>query len=230
MKRILYAVLLSVVVAAGVSCAGKRYVISEFTPLISEMAKFETMSHISIIERGNRETYSDSLSWVARYELDRILHSRRPGIPLVPEDIEFTVPHQGEFVGEEIDLLLRSIMDNGNNIRNIGVPPLITSMLKADGKRYGLIVIHAGFSRAKGNFGRQVAKDIGIGLLTGILSMGAVTYTGVTLKANSTLHAIIVDVERDRVAFYDTTTAEADPCDPEVLEKQVIKLFSKVFW
>jgi hypothetical protein len=61
--------------------------------------------------------------------------------------------------------------------------------------------------------------------------MGMVSYYGaVPLKANSTLHAIIVDAERDNIAFYNSTTAESEPCDPTVLSKQIDNLFRDVFW
>lgn len=229
-KRIFYTILLSVVVAACVSCAGSRYVAAEFSPMISEMVKFETMSRISLIERGDRGEYSDSISWIARNELDEILYSLRPKLPLASGEIEFFNQLQGEFVGEEIDLLLSSIIDNRANIQHVSLPPMIQSILKAEGKRYGLIMVHDGFTRIKGNYGGQVAKGVGIAVLTGVLSMGAVTYTATPLKYNSTMHAIIVDTERNCVAFYNTVAAEADPCDTAVLSSQVDKLFKKVFW
>jgi hypothetical protein len=56
------------------------------------------------------------------------------------------------------------------------------------------------------------------------------TAYSVPVKANSTIHAFIVDAGNDRIVFYNRVATEADPCDPEVVAKQIDKLFRKVFW
>jgi len=229
MKRLLYAAFLAFVAAGSVACAGTRYVAKDFTPMIPEMAKFETMSRIHLIEKGSRGEYNDSISWIARGELDSVLHLLGPKLPRHTE-IEYASPFQSEFVGEEVDNLLVAITSNRANLRYLTVPPTIKSTLAAEGRRFGLIVVHDGFTRIKGNYGGQVAKSVGIGVLTGVLTMGMVSVAPVPIKENSTIHAIIVDTERDGVVFYNRSAAQADPTDPNVLTKQADNVFGKIFW
>jgi hypothetical protein len=75
------------------------------------------------------------------------------------------------------------------------IPPILDEILEANETRFGLINICAGFTRAKGNYGREIAKGAALGILT--LGM----YYQTTIKAYSTVYAMIVDSQEDNITF-----------------------------
>ena len=94
------------------------------------------------------------------------------------------------------------------------------SIVKSQNQRFGLCLISTGFDRKKGNYGKQIAKGIGVGILT----MGM--YTPVPYKANTTLYAMIFDSQNSSVVMYNIIPmVEKSPVD----EKNLAALYSKIF-
>ncbi len=198
---------------------------------LMDLARFEPFSDIAFIEKGDRAERNDSLTFVAREQLNAALAAVEPMFPpsSAAGTLEYAGPATQEITQEEIvDMLSR--VATKKQIRNMPVLPLLDDMLTDSGRRYGLMVVQTGFSRRKGNYGGQVAKGVGLAILTAVATGGAGYASYTPLKANSTIHAFIVDAERDKIVFYNKVETEAEPCDPEVLAKQVDKLFRKVFW
>jgi hypothetical protein len=115
--------------------------------------------------------------------------------------------------------------ERNRSIKNIPITPLIDSLLNANVKRFGLIIVQSGFTRTKGNFGGQIAKGIGMGILT----MGM--YYQTPIKANSTLYAMIVDNRNKNVAFYNKSVLQdKEPTEKENIIRQLNNIFEKYFW
>ena len=87
-----------------------------------------------------------------------------------------------------------------------------------------MFIIATGFTRIKGNYGGQIAKGIGVGLLT----LGMVVPT--PIKANSAVHAMIVDAKEDNVAFYQRSRQEKEPLNEQVLRLQLTEIFKGYFY
>ncbi len=232
MKNLFSMLLLSVVMTTGASCASSRYVAADVVPSqITDVARFEAFSDIAFIEKGDRAERNDSLTFVAQELLRAALSVVEARLPISsdPGVLAYAGPATREITQEEV-LGMLSQVTTKKQIKTMPVLPLLNDMVTASGKRYGLMVVQTGFSRRKGNYGGQVAKSIGLGILTAVATAGMASVYSVPFKAKSTLHAFIVDAERDNIVFYNKVETEADPCDPEVLTKQVRKLFRKVFW
>ncbi len=232
MKSLFNLFLMSAVALASGSCAGSRYIASDVAPVQSmDLARFEPFSDIAFIEKGDRAERNDSLTFVAQESLNAALAAVEPMFPpsSAAGTLEYAGPATQEITQEEIVGMLAQVTTK-KQIENMPVHPLLDEMLTGSGRRYGLMVVQTGFSRRKGNYAGQVAKGIGLGILTAVATGGMVSVYGAPSKANSTLHAFIVDAERDKIVFYNKVQTEAEPCDPEVLAKQVDKLFRKVFW
>ena len=100
------------------------------------------------------------------------------------------------------------------------MPPILDSVMKSNHQRFALATVVTGFGRKQGNFGNQVAKGIGVGILT--LGM----YAPVPVKSNSTLYGIILDSDRNEIIFYGKALpVEKSPTDRKVMEQQYKKLF-----
>ena len=214
------------------SCSASKFLVSDVkSAAINEMLKIEPFSYISLIEQGNMSaTYNDSISNYAKIVLNEALEIFRGRLNLSSEEIEIIDSFERKALEQELNFLIMSAERN-RSINNIPITPLIDSMLIANNKRFGLIVVQNGFTRAKGNHGGQIAKGVGMGIITGILTMGMVSSYQVPTKANSTLYAVIVDSENKNIAFYNKSVMQdKEPTEKENITKQLHKVFEKYFW
>ncbi|MGV3539210.1 MAG: hypothetical protein ACO1OQ_05330, partial [Rufibacter sp.] len=75
----------------------------------------------------------------------------------------------------------------------------------------------------KGNYGKEIGKALGIGILT----FGWVT--PVPTKANTTIHAVLLDSRENMVALYTLNQAtDRDPNNAVTVEKQLLKVLSYI--
>jgi hypothetical protein len=133
-----------------------------------------------------------------------------------------------EQLQEEINFLITSAERN-KILKDIPITPLIDSLMRTSEKRFGLIIVQYGFTRAKGNYGGQVAKAIGMGILTGVLTGVSVYQT--PIKANSTLYAVIVDNREKNIAFFNKSILQdREPREKNNITKQLNTIFEKYFW
>jgi hypothetical protein len=190
---------------------------------ISNIQRFEPISYIQLIEKGNKQTYSDSLSEVSKKLMTEVLNSNKGSVPIT-NDITITDIFLKDMLEKEIDnLFYLSGLQKDKPTPQL--TPVIDSLLEANGKRFGLITMSTGFTRAKYNYGLQVAK----GLLIGILTMGM--YIETPVAANSTIQIMIVDAKDNNVAFFRSSYFEGkEPLDSNVIDKQIRKIFSGYFW
>ena len=194
------------------------------------MLKIEPFSYISLIEQGNRHAYNDSVSNYAKIVLNEALEIFGERLGLAPEKIEVTNFFDRVALEQELNYLIMTA-GQSRSINNIPITPVVDSLLVANNKRFGLIVVQNGFTRAKGNYGGQVAKGVGLGILTGVLTMGMVSVYQVPAKANSTLYAIIADSENKNIAFYNKSVLQGrEPAEIENITKQLHNIFKKYFW
>lgn len=230
MKR----VLLLLVVIFSVSCSSSKFFTSDVKPVeINEMIKIEPFSYISLIEKGDRGIYNDSISKYAKIVLNESLETFREKLRLSSEEIILTDSLERTKLEQEIYFLILSAERNKNRKKkhrtNVEIPPLIDSLLSVYDKRFGLIIVQKGFTRAKGNYGGQVAKAVGMGILTG-LATGTAYYQS-PIKANSILYAVIVDNKEKNVAFYNSSVMQdREPTEKGNITKQLQYVFEKYFW
>lgn len=115
--------------------------------------------------------------------------------------------------------------DKNKNITNLRITPTLDKVLESNETRFGLVVVASGFTRVKGNYGKQVMKGAALGLLT----MGM--YVQTPVKSYSTVYAMIVDAQKDNVTFFRKSyLPDQEPINPNVLTKQYEDIFEKYFW
>lgn len=190
---------------------------------ISDLQSFEPVSYISLIERGNRGKFNDSLSQSSQELITSALNSYPNNIPLTG-NITVIEPRIKQILAKDIENLCISAVRQ-KTIATLKITPMLDSLLESRGKRFGIITAATGFTRKKGNYGGQIAK----GVLTGILTMGM--YYQTPIKANSTIYAMIVDSKNNNIAFFRKSfVQDKDPLDEDVIKKQIQKLFEGYFW
>ena len=213
------------------SCATSKFLTSDVKSFeITEMLKIEPFSYISLIETGNNITYSESISNSTQLVLNESLQLFKGQLRLSSEEIKPINSSEMNILEQEVNHLIMSAERN-RSIEGIQITPFIESLLNASDKRFGLIIVQFGFTRDKGNYRNQVAKGIGMGIGTAILTMGMVSVYQVSTKANSTLHAMIVDNKNKNVAFYNKSVLkDKEPTERENIIKHLNKVFDNYFW
>ena len=187
---------------------------------VNQIGSFGTISMIHHIEKGNRMKPSDSLSMLSAKKLDSIvLLSRAPKVQRKFEVQDAALNHK---LQEDI-LAVMGEVKRTNKIDKVKSTPLMDSIIKSHDQRFALCLVDTGFGRKKGNYGKQIAKGIGVGILT----MGA--YTPVPYKANTTLYAMIVDAQKSSVIFYNFLTIEKSPVDKNNLSTMYNTIFQDYF-
>ena len=199
------------------SCGTKR-LISKTNPVknTDNIAYIEPLAYISIIEKGNVGVHNDSISKITKLILDSV----------IIEDRTFRQKTKTTFSSEtdslntivEINNLFNQILLT-KNLERIKIGPNLSNHLKANGNKYYLATIASGFGRKKGNYGKQVGKAIGLGILT--LGM----YSQVPIKSTINLYAVIIDAEKLEVVYFSNTLPlEKSPTDRNVVKAQFKKL------
>ena len=212
-----------------VSCNTTRFLTSNVKPHeIIEMLKIQPFSYISLVEQGSQGVFNDSISNEAQIVLNETLESFRGRIRLAPIDMILTDSAELSWLEKEIEYLIISAERN-RNVKNIAIPPFIESLLTASGQRFGLIIVQHGFTRTRGNYAGQIAKQIGIGILTGLLT--GVAHVQTPMKSGSTLYAIIVDNQNKNIAFYNKSFIQnREPTDEATITRHLNEVFRRYFW
>ena len=219
------------IVILSVSCSSSKYFTSAVKPAeINEMIKVEPFSFVSLIDKGNMGVYNDSISKIAKIALNESLETFREKLRLSLEEIYMTDTLERNELMDEIDFFIREAERNKKKKNHtVEITPLVDSLLSVNGKRFGLFVIQNGFTRAKGNYGGQVAKAIGMGVLTGLVTGTA--YYQTPIKSGSTVYVVIVDNQEKNVAFYNKSIMQdKEPTEKENITKQLQTVFKKYFW
>ena len=214
---------ISIIVSTS-SCVSNKMLTSSVPPsAINEMAYFEPISYIRLIEKGNKSKFSDSLSQITKTNVEKIILKNKKKLK-ISNSIKIENDTLMNRIENEISFLIQTASKN-NSLKGLTLTPTIDSILKINNQRFALATVSVGFGRRKGNYGGQVAKAVGIGILT--LGM----YSPVPIKSNITIYGIIFDSKLNEIAFYKRTKPiEKSPTDSKILEKQITKLFEGYFY
>ncbi len=221
-KDTLYIILLSSFFFA--SCVSTRPLTSSVRATdITDLQLFEPLAYISLIEKGNKGRYNDTLSEKSKIRLTNVISTFGNRLPITGKLLAEDLSTYNE-LSKEIELLCTSA-DRNKNISSLRLTPTLDALLENSEKRFGLVTVTTGFTRGKGNYGGQIAKGIGMGLLT--LGM----YYETPIKASSTIYTMIIDAQENNIAFFKKSTlSDKDPLDEVVLQKQIQEIFEGYFW
>lgn len=208
----------------AMSCGKNKFLTSSVpSDEIARMAYFEPISYIQHVEKGNKGVLNDSLSKVSQYKLDSLISVNRNKLK-IGEKIVIDDDSIRSRIENETAFIIQTAIIN-KKVEGIALLPTIDSIMENNGERFAMATIISGFGRRKGNYGGQVAKGIGVGILT--LGM----YAPVPIKSNITVYTVIFDSKRNEIAFYNRNMPiEKSPTDAIIIEKQLLKLFKGYFY
>lgn len=192
------------------------------TEEIRDIMLFEPVSKIEIIGKGEM-TVTDTTAGIASQNLlIEKLQTFDTGLNInavyKPESNRET-----ETIRKEVENLYAQYLYSREYDEEViyTVPENLDRILEKTGNRYGMAVYCYGFSRTGGNYAGQVAKSLGIALLT----FGS--YYTIPFKDKSNIHIFLIDSEQDKVAYYNHCIGpDYNPLKPKHIEKQFKKLFT----
>ena len=193
------------------SCASTLLTSKNVSPSeVQNIAYTEPISFISLIQKGNQTKPNDSLSLISTKILDSII--RNSSQPKISKQIEITDPKLKNRLENDL-LKTMSEIRKSKKLDHIKTTALMDSVAKTENQRFVLFTVNAGFARRKNNYGNQVTKGIGVGILT--LGM----YTPVPVKANTSTYAMIYDAQTSSVVFFNYfPLIERSPVDSKNLK------------
>ena len=204
------------------SCGTNRQLVSDRKPAdINKLTIIKPLADIKLIERGNSGEYSKYDSEKVRDNISDLLNQYLPQRVQKTKIKMDTVDNLS--LQKEI-YTLAAIVEKNQQINDVVLSDKMLSLLNKYDQDYVMGIVSFGFTRVKGNYGKQIAKGIGVGILT----LGL--YTPVPIKSSSTLICFIVDRKNKNIAFYrKNTMQDNDPTNIKVLEKQINGMLSKYF-
>jgi hypothetical protein len=213
--------IITLAVAALSSCSSARYA-SWFSPSMAEeegIVLLGPVSEIYYLDNNNRESFSDSLSFLSEGLTEQLAY----GLPL---NIQGCAPLSAE--GREEAAALLHAVDSWNDVffHITPIPSALDSLIEASGARFGLLVYTEGMKRDMRGYAKEVVKGAFLGIVTAIISLGTVTYYSVPIASTAHIRVALLDGQEDRVVFYnrDTHEDENDPLDDRQMDRQLRRL------
>lgn len=178
-------------------------------------------SQISSISKANQAEFNPALS-----DSFKIIYESKIG-NLIPNDVVkgiFVSPDlvEKQSLYDELYNLI-SLVEKKRKINNIQVSSKLIDYYVNQNYEFVLVGFSSGFTREKGNYGKQVAKSLGVGLLT--LGM----FVPISYKANLTNIIFIIDVKNSNIVFYRRNTMELEPLKEKNIERRLKFILDSYF-
>ncbi len=216
-----------------ISCNGSRYLSSKVKANeITELEVFKPVSFIALIEKANKGDINDSISFGLEKIITKELFDSTFLLQKLNPIIIKEENTERQLVYETIKLNMAISEDY--KIKSFTLPPRINMVLKSRGKRFGLIVFSNGFTRTNANFKTEVKDGILKSVMETVVfsALGSGPFISINVNAGSriTLSAMIVDAEKNNVAFYNESSfTSLNVLDHNLIKKEIRKLVGKYF-
>jgi hypothetical protein len=213
MKRFLFSITIIIISIVQFSCGTT-------VPLLSNRKSYDvdtaSVYHlpglITSIAKGNRQEFNELFSDSTLVLRSRNFNQHLPKY-ITPLSFEFTDLAEEQQVSKHFFQVISTI-ESKRKIKGITLNDTLVNYLEKHHINYAILTFQAGFTRLQGNYGTQVAKGIGIGLLT----LGL--FVPVPVKSNSTIICCVLDTRNRNIAFYRKRTAEVEPLEEKVINRQ----------
>lgn len=207
------------------SCGTTGYLASGYNDVdaIKDVVLFEPVSKIETIGKGEITVTNDTACVASQDMLLQTVKECESGLNILSVYMP-SGEEEAEIVRKGVESLYSQLLHSQGSFRTASfvVPESLDGIVERTGNRYGMAVYGYGFSRTGGNYAAQIAKGVGLAILT----LGSV-YT-VPYKDKSNIHIFIIDSEQDCVAWHNhDIAADYNPLKQKHLEKQFKRIFRK---
>ncbi len=186
------------------------------------------VSNISLIEKGNDKILNDTLSDNSEQLLNKIVSDFKTNISLSGKAVVHDEPTKSG-LEKEIEHLCNIVVEL-NSISTIKITPVIDSLLKSNNMRFGLITVTEGYTRTRDNYDTLERLRFTQEMAHVFSKNHLIPSAPVVRKASSTLYVMIVDEERDNIAFFRKNLRLCEPTDRNLLAEQFRKIFEGFYF
>jgi hypothetical protein len=215
------------------SCSGGRYLSFKVKSAeITSLEVFKPISFIALVEKENKGVINDSISYRLEKILSKEIFDSTNMLPTLNPIIIKDEHIETQLEYEIIQICMSS--SQNYSLKTITIPSRIDNVLETRGKRFGLIVFCSGFTRSKENlksltegaFFRAAVETVAFGAISGVSSI----LIDRDMRSKITLHIMIVDAEKNNIAFFNDPSFRAlDVLDEKLIKKKIAKAFSTYF-
>ena len=209
----------ALVVFVSSSCTAKKGFVTKLPKQeIVDVQRFPIVSDIYALDKNDYGFRSDSLSALSVVCIDNYLDKQNNICIGGNIKIDDTIVQKK--VNEEIRKLSETSFDN-KEIAFIPIPATVDSILESHGKRFGLLVYATGFERYEKN------------RLKAFVQAATIMQGGATINPYydyfSTISLMIVDADRNNIAFYNNSRLEERPSRQYCIDRQFMELYYR-YW
>ena len=177
--------------------------------LFNEMTSAGEIADYGYIDKRNTIEYSDSVTALAGYALERMLETE-------PESMMKCKWYMNEPMPEEIVGDVNRIADyiwqqNQDISGGMWMSGATKEFISRSETKYVMFILSSGFTRRAGNYAGQVAKNVGLGIATALLTGCA--YYNTPIKYRTDMTILIIDKETCEVVYFNRNGIESDPTD-----------------
>ncbi|MCX6250801.1 MAG: hypothetical protein NTX61_08620 [Bacteroidetes bacterium] len=218
-----YKILVLFILLSATSCSPTKLIKSNVSPEeVTNLLFIEPFSFIYYISSGNTSDLNDSLSAIRDHMVYDLFHTYHNELHITGEiTLEDTLT--GQKVMDELGSLMGRAYRYGN-LYYMKPAPVIDSLLRSEGHRFGLFVLSKGFIRKRGNFPREKARA---DLKNAIPYKFEIEHVA---PRKSALFVLIYDAGKHEVAFFGNSVKEEPPLNEDLLRKRFKELFRGYFF
>ena len=200
------------------SCSSAKFISKSVKPFeVKEMDYFDPLISVKLINEENKVIINDSIIQKVKTKFNSVIGKFE--YSKISDEIEFVNLEEKANFNNLIAKFLESVRTS-KDIDDVTIEPELESYLNLSKNRFVLVTSMNGFGRVKKNYNNELAKGVGIGLLT----LGL--YIPVPVKGNVNIQSLIFDKQRKRAVFVGNTMPNEDsPFNINHLEKQFINSF-----
>lgn len=224
MKKISQIIAVSIAAASITSCGPAGWLAAGYdVDAIRDIVLFEPVSKIETIGKGNITVTNDTACTASQEMLLQTFRTYDTGLdlsePYVPSD-----RIERDIIRKDIENVYAQLIQSPDwaGYTNLAVPEDLDNIIENTGRRYGMIAYHYGFSRTGGSYAAEIAKGVGLAVLT----LGS--YYTIPYKDKSNIHVFIIDSEQNRIAWQNFDIgADYNPLKQKHIDKQFKRLFKQ---
>ena len=222
MKPLVTLIYVSFLLVFFSSCGINRQLVSSVKPSqIDKILIIKSFAQIDTIGIGNKPAYDKKTSTEVSEDLLSNIGN------LLPYRIKKVSPSSDSVETWRFNQEMFKIIANVEQLQKIEgyqISDTLVGLMEKYDCNYAIGAIDVGFSRTKSNYAKQVAKSIGIGLLT----LGMVV--PISYKSTSSMYCFIVDRKNKNIAFFRRDLGiEKEPTDKMVIFEQVTNMLQPYF-
>lgn len=220
MKKNYYYLAAIALVATLLSSCTSAYISNVPSAQVRDVHFFEPVSSITLVEGLNTTSINDSVNLISNHILNDILRETNRRYPITQAILLNNEEEYQRYKREMLNLAMAVEQDRG--INDHFIPQIIKNMLESRGSRFGLVVVHTGFTRTFGSYLANEALEYAKSIILNLPPSSVE-------NDNSEMYIMIFDALNNNIALWNKVSYGSDPLDRSVIRSQYKEILDDYF-